>query len=69
MKLPVTRDDLRTAESRLMDLKTRYLTEHGWKYTCETPGSTWLWRKVYLEDTYMCNLPMALCIEEALSPK
>jgi len=23
----------------------RYLKRHGWKYTCNIPGSFWLWRR------------------------
>lgn len=67
MKAPVTRITLSTTETTLFELKKRYLEEHGWKYTCETPGAIWLWRKIHLDEVFMCNLPMALCIEEALS--
>jgi hypothetical protein len=50
-----------------MSLKHRYLEEHGWKYTCKTPGAYWLWQKIHREDVIMCNMQMALVIEEALS--
>lgn len=66
---PVSRDDLNKAETRLTELKKRYLEEHGWAYTCKTPGSTWLWRKVYRDDIYFANTGMALVLEEALSPQ
>lgn len=69
MSTPVTRPDLESAESKLMALKHRYLEEHGWKYTCKTPGATWLWRKIHLDEVYMMNMNMALVIEEALSPQ
>ena len=65
--MSVSRQDLETAESKLMSLKHRYLEEHGWKYTCKTPGAYWLWQKIHREDVIMCNMQMALVIEEALS--
>jgi hypothetical protein len=69
MREPVKREDIEKAISRLEEIKKHYLEEHGWKYTCQTPGSVWLWKKIHMDDTYMCNTPMALCIEEALSPE
>ena len=67
--MSVQREDLRKAEARLHDLKDRYLKEHGWKLDGRAPGGIILWRKVYLDDTYICNMAMAVCVEEALSPE
>lgn len=36
-------DDILAAEAALKDAKRRYLIEHGWKETCNTPGAFWLW--------------------------
>ena len=69
MILPVKREDLQKSITRLDELERRYLEEHGWKYTCKTPGSIWLWRKIHMDDTYLCNQKMALHLEEALSPE
>ena len=63
---PLEPGDIEMAVDRLQALKKRYLEEHGWVYTCDTPGSIWLWKKVYREDIYLCSLELALSIEEAL---
>ena len=33
------------AQEQVGALKDNYLRQHGWKYTCDTPGSYWLWEK------------------------
>jgi len=38
--------DLRKAEYRLKKLQEDYLIQNGWSYTCQTPGSFWLWEHV-----------------------
>lgn len=67
--MTITLDDLQRAEERLFTTRKKYLEERGWKYTCQTPGSMWLWSKTYMDDRYMCNMTMALVVEEALSGK
>lgn len=35
-------DDLK---QQATSLEAQFLKEAGWKYTCDTPGSRWLWSK------------------------
>lgn len=65
---PVSRDILTGTEQRLMDLKSRYLEEHGWVKSL-APGGIVCWEKIYRDKIYIANLPFALSIEEALSPE
>jgi hypothetical protein len=34
-----------TASEELTDVKKLFLRKAGWSYTCQTPGSFWLWTK------------------------
>lgn len=34
------------AEGELENMKTQYLNQHGWEYSCANPASLWLWEKV-----------------------
>lgn len=36
-------DKIHIAEQELEDVKRAYLKKFGWKETCCTPGSYWLW--------------------------
>lgn len=45
--------DLETAQAE-------FLREAGWKYTCQTPGSTWLWEKEINGKTVQVGQPWAL---------
>lgn len=63
---PLEPGDIDQAVNRLYELKKRYLEEHGWAYTSDTPGSIWLWKKIYRDDSYLCNMDLALVVEAAL---
>lgn len=36
---------LERAQDRLEQYEKEYLRQHGWHYTCQTPGSFWMWQK------------------------
>lgn len=36
---------LQKSQDRHDQLEKEYLRSHGWGYTCQTPGSFWLWQK------------------------
>ncbi len=38
------------AESEIENLKRAYLQRWGWKYTCNTPGSYWLWVRDFSKE-------------------
>ena len=44
------RQKILEAESMVSDLRRQYLQAHGWKYTCNTPGSYWLWRRDFAKE-------------------
>lgn len=52
-------EDIEDAELALEDRQGRFLLERGWRYTCDNPGSLWLWRK----DHYRVGLTTALAME------
>ncbi|MGV0912412.1 hypothetical protein [Martelella sp. FOR1707] len=37
--------DIQRAENDLDNLKRAYLKRWGWRETCNTPGSFWLWQR------------------------
>ena len=41
----VTRNDIHDMECTLESATFDYLRNMGWKHTCNTPGSYWLWEK------------------------
>ena len=43
-----------------------WLRERGWKSTCETPGSYWLWQKTIDGKTYVTSKDLAERIERNL---
>jgi hypothetical protein len=47
------------AEEALKTSKDHYLTARGWQHTCRTPGSMWLWERVYQGRTIMAPLDTA----------
>lgn len=49
-----------------LDLETRtYLNRHGWKQTCDTPGSLWLWSRVYKGKTILVDQVHAVAMQVA----
>ena len=43
--MPVTLREIAEAQERQEALEEASLVERGWKQTCETPGSLWVWTK------------------------
>ncbi len=43
------------AESKVSDLRTKYLRKSGWNYTSSTLGSYWKWEKEIEGRTYLCD--------------
>lgn len=41
----ISRKALTDAEETLEDLQTQYLRKNGWTFSCDFPGSVWLWVK------------------------
>lgn len=49
-----------------LDMETMvYLTNHGWKQTCDTPGSLWLWTRLYKGKTILVDETHALAMQVA----
>ena len=48
--MPIYHHQIESAEAELDQLKYRYLERWGWKYTCNTPGSYWMWRRDFAES-------------------
>lgn len=42
-------DDIDTAERALIARRHGFLEAMGWKLTCNTPGSYWLWRRDFAD--------------------
>ena len=40
-----TQDALQALREQLEHAEYRYLEQRGWKHTCQTPGSYWMWEK------------------------
>lgn len=48
LKMSISRlehDTLYVAKAAVEDVISATLIRRGWKYTCDTPGSLWLWHK------------------------
>lgn len=39
-------EDLLDMETEYDEACNSYLRDNGWKHTCDTPGSVWLWQKL-----------------------
>jgi hypothetical protein len=53
-------EDLERLESELDTVRSRLLESYGWEYTCQTPGSVWLWQKVVDGKTLLVTESVAL---------
>ena len=40
-----TASDIESLADDLANATSQWLRRHGWEYTCQTPGSMWLWQK------------------------
>jgi len=55
-------------EDRIEEETIRVLRSSGWRETCQTPGSYWLWEKKLPDGrTVLVSRQMAVSIETALA--
>lgn len=60
----VTASEVEIAGDVFSNKLREYLKCSGWRYTCETPGSFWLWEKVLPDGrVILVNQEMALSIQ------
>jgi len=58
-------EQLQNEREELASKEANFLRSQGWVYTCDTPGSTWLWSCLYKGCTILVNRETALSFEEA----
>lgn len=63
MKTWKTVSDVKYAREQLEFHVDRFLTDKGWKQTCKTPGSYWLWTKVIDGKEIMTSKELALSMQ------
>lgn len=44
-------DRIESLRHQANGLETKFLEQAGWKYTCCTPGSYWLWKKTLSDSS------------------
>jgi len=42
--------DIEDADGRLRFAQEQYVKRHGWKVTCNTPGSYWMWQRDFTAE-------------------
>lgn len=67
------RQVIEDAQSKMEDIEIeqrRFLKSCGWRYTCSTPGSFWMYEKTIPDGRTVLvdHLDTALRMEESLSP-
>lgn len=50
------------AEAKAAAIRDRALEKQGWKQTCETPGSYWMWEKTIKDKRYVVTTDMAVSL-------
>jgi len=73
--MKVTNVTIQKAKDDLDSYKDSFLTEHGWKYIYNTPGSYWMWEKTFDHSifdelkwdkgSYICGTDDAIRIENS----
>lgn len=62
-----TLEELEALRLELQHVERQYLSVRGWKYTCNTLGSSWLWeRKMPDGRTLLVNQATAMWMSEIL---
>ncbi len=59
-----TLDDIQDCENELDALRGKFLTQRGWEYKCDLPGSLWLWQKEFAGRLVATGTETALYIED-----
>lgn len=52
------------AKDIVLELEEKFLKEGGWKKTCNTPHSYWLWEKAYKGKVLLVQKEVALVMQE-----
>jgi len=64
-----TTSDIDEAREQLNIDIGEFLRSRGWEYTCDTPGSLWLFRKAVGGKTLLVDADTALHIEQRNDPE
>lgn len=59
-KIRDTERRLAQRDERLRDDRDAYLRACGWEWTCDTPGSLWLWTRKYKGKLILVNTDTAM---------
>ena len=50
------------------DKRNAFLRANGWKYTCDTPGSVWMWEKTISDGrTVLVGPELAVAFEQSMA--
>lgn len=55
-------DDITDARQAVTNAIRTYLERFGWKYTCSTPGSYWMWKRDFGGKYGVVIVPQDLAI-------
>ena len=59
--------DIDAAKEGIKRMEREYLREKGWKYTCDVPGSFWLWEKSLPDGRIvLLGTSLAISVQEAM---
>jgi len=71
MAMPTVRqmlDDLDKHTDKIRTLKMQILRRAGWEFSCDNPGSVWLWSRTIDGKVFRCSEGTAIGIEDDLNP-
>jgi hypothetical protein len=66
-KKPITSSMLDELYEELKSLRSQFLYQQNWNYSCQNPGSLWLWEKEIAGRMFRCDESSAIAIEERSS--
>jgi len=64
--MKTTIEDLENAKDNYENIEYQYLISCGWKYTCHTPGSYWLWEITWEGKTILVEQSMAVDMQKSM---
>ena len=66
----ITPIDIDAAREAIERMEREYLREKAWKYTCDVPGSFWLWEKTLPDGRLvLLDTSLAISVQEAMDGK
>lgn len=65
---PITQSQLDSTWEDLLALRRKYLEQQGWKHTCNTPGSVWLWERQMDGRMLLVDMSTAIDMAAYLAP-